>query len=245
MPTIKIILIEDEEAVRETLKEYFKKNAPNNIEVIGEFVALEELPEIFEPIPDFIICDINLSDNTDIDYCLKLAKQYPKSKILILSAYVKPNAYEITQQLTNELNYSTKILDKNFGNANLDIMLKYILDEVLIKIGDVFISLCDTVLIATENSILYAFDSSGRQQPLNETMENIINCLPKYFIRTHRSYIINLKFVKELQENANNHVYSLGLKNKTERIPLSEARFKEHEIQIRFYIQENNPKSDL
>ncbi len=85
MPSIKIILTEDHQLLRDGIKALI---ASDNIEIIGEASNGAELWKLMESMsPDIILMDISLPDVSGIELTRTLSERFPEVKVLILSMF--------------------------------------------------------------------------------------------------------------------------------------------------------------
>jgi DNA-binding NarL/FixJ family response regulator len=85
MPSIKIILTEDHQLLRDGIKALI---ASENIEIIGEASTGSGLWKLMESMqPDIILMDISLPDISGIELTRTLSEHYPEVKVLILSMF--------------------------------------------------------------------------------------------------------------------------------------------------------------
>ncbi len=85
MPSIKIILTEDHQILRDGVKVLI---ASENIEIAGEAASGAELWKLLETEqPDLILMDISLPDTSGIELTRELSQRRPEIKVLILSMY--------------------------------------------------------------------------------------------------------------------------------------------------------------
>jgi len=85
MPSIKIILTEDHQLLRDGIKVLI---ASENIEIIGEASTGAGLWTLMESVqPDIILMDISLPDISGIELTRTLSERYPEVKVLILSMF--------------------------------------------------------------------------------------------------------------------------------------------------------------
>lgn len=85
MPSIKIILTEDHQLLRDGIKALI---ASDNIEIIGEASTGAELWKLMETNrPDIILMDISLPNVSGIELSRLLSERYPEVKVLILSMF--------------------------------------------------------------------------------------------------------------------------------------------------------------
>lgn len=66
--------------------------------------------------------------------------------------------------------------------------------------------------------------TSGSSEKIRKTLDKISSELPKNFVRTHRSYIVNANDVERILYGKNNSSYQVQLKDQT-RVPLSRSNF--------------------
>ncbi len=85
MPSIKIILTEDHQLLRDGIKALI---ASENIEIVGEASTGEGLWKLMESVlPDIILMDISLPDISGIELTREMSERYPEVKVLILSMF--------------------------------------------------------------------------------------------------------------------------------------------------------------
>jgi len=85
MPSIKIILTEDHQLLRDGIKALI---ASENIEIIGEASTGAGLWKLMENSqPDIILMDISLPDVSGVELTRTLSERYPNVKVLILSMF--------------------------------------------------------------------------------------------------------------------------------------------------------------
>jgi DNA-binding NarL/FixJ family response regulator len=87
MNTIKIILVDDHDIVRDGIKSILQSHS--SIKIVGEAGNYDELINILKfELPDIIILDISIPDKSGIEITRILKKDYPQIKIIILSMYI-------------------------------------------------------------------------------------------------------------------------------------------------------------
>ena len=85
MPSIKIILTEDHQLLRDGIKALI---ASENIEIVGEAATGASLWKLLESaLPDIILMDISLPDVSGIELTRTLSERFPEVKVLILSMF--------------------------------------------------------------------------------------------------------------------------------------------------------------
>lgn len=87
MNTIKILLVDDHQIVRDGLKSILDQF--QDFEVVGEAHDSKSLDFcLLKSLPDIILMDISLPDKSGIDITSELSKKYPGIGIIMLSMYL-------------------------------------------------------------------------------------------------------------------------------------------------------------
>ena len=82
----RIILVDDHEVVRLGLKALLDHH--NQFEVVGEAGNAEDAIEMVKQIkPNIVLMDIRLPGTSGIEACEIIAKEYPESKVIMLTSY--------------------------------------------------------------------------------------------------------------------------------------------------------------
>ena len=122
--------------------------------------------------------------------------------------------FESSLNRARDLIYSKKYLNENINNLLNDIKKqKRILNKILVKSGGRVLFLETKNIGWIEASAYYVKIYSKKGiYPFRETLSNLENRLDSdKFIRIHRSYIVNIEFIKEIkQESQNNYVVVLN-----------------------------------
>jgi DNA-binding NarL/FixJ family response regulator len=90
--TIRLVLADDHQIIREGLKSIFQER---NIEIVGEAADFKEIPEILKnKEADVVLLDINMPGGDACETTRKITSEHPDVKVLVLSmmdheAYIK------------------------------------------------------------------------------------------------------------------------------------------------------------
>lgn len=239
---IKAIIIDDENLGRQIIREYLK--AHPDVEIAAECRdAHEAFEAVQEHQPDLLFLDIQMPEVDGFEF-LSMLDEMPQ--VIFSTAY---DQYALKAFEVSAIDYLLKPFDQvRFDTAlervKKNLQLKTVdtqkieqliaslhptsnfLQKMLVKqAGRVVILYCDD-LVFIEAMEDYANlhtmkDSYLVQQTLNY-LESRLN--PEKFIRAHRSYIVNIDAVKEIQAWTNSR-YKLILKNDKE-IVLSRSGVK-------------------
>ncbi len=237
---LNVLIVEDEELARDLLKSYLKDHPKINL--LGECEnGFEGVQKINELEPDLVFLDIQMPKITGFEM-LQLLDHKPE--IIFTTAYdqfaLKAFEYNAADYLLKPfskdrlLSAIDKVVDRIDKNENYPERLERLsefstseyLDRVVVKdrhkIAIILAehiryveSLDDYVLIYTEN---------GRhmKQKTMKYFESNLN--PKDFIRIHRSYIVNVLHIAEIQQYEKES-YVVILKDKT-KLKVSKSGYK-------------------
>ena len=232
---INCIIVEDELPAREELK-YFL-NEENEIKLIEEFESpLDTLNFLEKNKIDVVFLDINMPDMNGINLGKIISKIYPEIKIIFITAYkdyavdafevkafdylLKPYSEERIRNLLKSL-VSTKSVD-NILNRNTS--LKKITINMDEKIYVLSLSDVDYIEANEKETLIFAnkkrYVSKIKISKWEEMLEGY------NFYRCHRSYIVNLDKIVEIEQWFNSS-WIIKLKNYSSTIPVSRNNIKE------------------
>lgn len=227
----KAIIIDDERLARNALKNklrYFKE-----IEVVGEANNVSSAVDAINELqPDLLFLDIQLFNETGFDIFNKVDYS---GKVIFITAYDQfaLRAFEI-----NAVDYllkpvSIERLEVAIGRINLE-KRQEIKENVYNYDDRILVSQLTGMKFIQINNIIY-ISSSGdystvhtknKDYLVSKTMNEWEHRLPKnYFIRIHRSFIVNVEFVEKTEKwiNYSNLIY---LKDIDEPLKISRTYLK-------------------
>ena len=232
---INCIIIEDELPAIEELK-YFL-NEEKEIKLIEEFESpLDTLNFLEKNMIDVVFLDINMPDMNGINLGKIISKIHPEVKIIFITAYkdyavdafevkafdylLKPYSEERIRNLLKSL-VSTKNVD-NILNRNTS--LKKITINMDEKIYVLSLTDVDYIEANEKETLIFAnkkrYVSKIKISKWEEMLEGY------NFYRCHRSYIINLDKIVEIEQWFNSS-WIIKLKNYSTTIPVSRNNIKE------------------
>lgn len=86
MKRVRVVIVDDHEVVRLGLIALFEDL--DWIEVVAEAGSAEmAVTAVSEYLPDVVLMDIRLPENSGIDACLKITTQWPDTKVIMLTSY--------------------------------------------------------------------------------------------------------------------------------------------------------------
>lgn len=223
MEKIKALLVDDEASSRIVLKELLKKHAPS-IEIVGEASIVEEAyREILAKNPDLVFLDIQMPTGNGFNLLEKFTTI--PFDIIFVTSY---NQYAINAIKFNALDYILKPIDvselkkaiqkaeeRKSQNENNQVKMLNLIDTMSEKTGmnkkipvhdKDKVKLLEVLdikyIIADVNySIMHTvknetFSLSKSLKEFEEYLEGNNN-----FVRAHKGFILNIKFVKEYTKN--------------------------------------------
>lgn len=215
MEKIKAIIIEDEELGRDLIKNYLKDNG--QIDIIGECEnGFEGIKSIQELKPDLIFLDIQMPKLNGFEM-LEILDEKPE--IIFTTAY---NQYAIQAFELNAIDYLLKpfskerlldalakaaqrIFSKEKQDQKINKLIQHPLDEILErvvvksnhKISVIPVEKIRYLEAQDDYVMIYTYEGKHLKQATMKYFEQHLD--PKHFMRVHRSYIVRLDQVNQLE----------------------------------------------
>ena len=79
---LKLLIVDDEPAVNETLSLIFKRRG---FEILTSLTGKRALEQLVEHSPDIVLLDVVLPDISGIEIAIAIIREFPKTKFLLLS----------------------------------------------------------------------------------------------------------------------------------------------------------------
>jgi len=215
LPKIKSVIVEDEAAAREVLRNYLTKYCPQ-VEIVGEAQnSREAVPLLHELQPQLVFLDVEMpfGNAFDVleacstlnfetifvtafsDYSLKAlnrsAAYYLLKPISIEELIVAVN--KVQQQVINkELFNRNKIIVENFREPKAE------KQQVILPTMEGFevVKMEDIVRLKGNGNFTDLYLVDGTKKMACRFLKHFSEMLPLPFIRVHKSHIVNLRFVK-------------------------------------------------
>ncbi|GEQ86774.1 DNA-binding response regulator [Patiriisocius marinistellae] len=190
MNAIKCIIIDDEELARKLIDTYVDKI--NYLQCEGTFEnPVEALSYIKKNTVDLIFLDIQMPDLKGTDFADLISKS--NTRIIFTTAY---SEYALQGFELNALDYLVKpITFKRFLSAveKFPKSAKLLDDTITIKSGyDLHKVITKTIIfIKSDSEYVHYHIEDGKKIMANQSLSKLEASLPNYFLRVHRSYIIN------------------------------------------------------
>ena len=227
------LIIDDERLARNALKK--KLEAFPEIEIVGEASnVINAVAAIEEHNPDLLFLDIQLYNETGFDILDKIKYD---GKIIFVTAHdefairafeinavdyiLKPISHERLKNAIDRLNSADKKREYKTDKFNYE-------DRILIMCGErmKFIKLENLSHITASGDFSGINTSDGNEYLSSKSMNEWEERLPeKYFLRIHRSTIINIEFI-EKAEKWFNYSSLIKLKGVQDSFKVSRSYFK-------------------
>lgn len=229
---IKTLIVDDMKAARDIIKKYLE-DEPDFV-VIGESSSGEDaIKKIFAENPDLVFLDIQMPEVSGFDVIEAVgAERLPC--IIFVTAY---DEYAIKAFEVNAVDYllkpfykgrfklsldraEEKISAQHDFKKNIEDLIRFVkqkdefLNRIIVKNRKKISLLKTENIMWIEAAVDYVYLHTETESHLiYDSMKNFEKSLdPSQFVRIHRSYIVNIDFIKEiLHENKYN--YSVVLKN--------------------------------
>ncbi|MBE6062041.1 MAG: response regulator transcription factor [Clostridium butyricum] len=252
---MKCIIVDDEFPSREELKYFINKFSSVKIEGEFDN-GIDALKYISQHEVDAVFLDINMPILDGIEFCRILDKNHNNTKVIFITAYkehaleafevhafdylLKPYSEErimlSLKRLEETIDVSQNNIDKNkLANNNFEDKMRENLQGNSI-ISDKFSVIKDDKIYVIDTNEIYYIESQGRGVDVytkdtkyhskNKISEIIKKLDKKEFYQTHRSYIVNLEKVKEIEPWFNG-TYLLKMKDINKEITVSRSNVKE------------------
>ncbi len=240
---IKAIIIDDEERARRTLQLMLENFCPN-IEILGAYKSVPEgVLAINKKNPDIVFLDIEMPEYNGFEL-LGFFKEVT-FEIIFVTAY---NQYALKAFEVSAVDYLLKPIDgdllakaiekaaKRIGNSqtfeNIETLKDNTETDIFRRIalpvaeGLLFIEIEDIVYLEAEGAYTNLYLANKESIFVSKRLnyfEDLLNNR-KSFYRCHRSFIININFVKKLNRNEGHLTLDNG-----KNIPLSRDKKNEFE----------------
>ena len=238
---LKVIIADDEMGMRLVLKKAIEKF--REFEIIGEAENGNSALLLFEELrSDVVFLDVEMPEINGLDCARKIFDINPKTIIIFATAHSEymPQAFEMyafdymikpfkIERIFKTLDRILELKDRNEEiDLSKDLKHEKRLDKLMIKNkeGISLVDMKDIVLIQREerNTVIYTRDE---EYVTSEGLSEIQERLDKYqFIRSHKSYIINLSMIHKIYPYGR-WTYVVKLKNTSKDALLTHEKYEE------------------
>ena len=233
---VEIFVCDDDANITEFLKFFIMKHFGDSYKVLTLNCCRELIGmiEISERVPDILIMDINLQDGNGIEAVRHLQKTYPALKVIYLTGIID-YATEIFE--TTPAYFLVKPIKENqlldaINKVSKDIQFDKS-DSIVIKTNgsEILLFRKDILFVESQGRKLILHTLDGRRNEIYEKMDTMQEQLGASFVRSHKSYLINMKHIVERTNQE--FVLSNG-----EVLPISKSNLKDAKIKFIAYLGE-------
>ncbi|MCH7414379.1 response regulator transcription factor [Belliella sp. R4-6] len=223
----RILLIEDNVILAETIRELLLISGFDNVKTLPNGVEIEKVLNSFEP--DLVLMDIKLQDEKDGIIVAKTIRSLKSTPIVFISSFndkatidrakeVNPEAFILKPFSKETLNITIEIiLNNHYSKSDRNLEIENQIDNDILYVRDrgwlKKINVYDIDFIKTEGSYTRII-TKDKEFTLRSPIKDIISNLPSgIFIRVHKSYIINLKNIDAINSKEliiGNHKIPIG-----------------------------------
>lgn len=248
---INVIIVDDEEPARTELRFLLEKY--DDINILAEASDGEMAVKLcYELKPDLVFMDIQMPAISGIEAAEVLIHSPERPYIIFVTAY---DTYAIKAFELHAIDYLLKPVETERLESSLERVRKLLVSDQDISVslkamkkmlnsyrehhGSRVITVCsdEKFYPVPVEKIKYAYADDKRTYLVTlsgrfiykNTLQHLEDLLPENFIRTHRSYVVNINFIKDIEPWFNG-AYQITIINDENPVPLSRSHsryFKE------------------
>lgn len=240
-------IVDDEPLARDELK--YLLHRTKKVKVLGDSDNMEEaIADIIILKPDLVFLDIELDEESGLDLAKQLENVDPTPAIIFATAY---DEYALQAFEANTFDYILKPFDEKRIEKTLDkfMNLQKIAKEEMPPTNELTtdnngrfpIIVDDRIVLLAHDDIIYLETSDGKvkiktvdhEYKVDDTLVSLEKKLhSKKFLRVHRSFIVNIEYIAEIQPWFNS-TYNLVMKEQS-TVPVSRTYVKDLKNHIGF-----------
>lgn len=233
---LEIFVCDDDVNITDYLGFFIMKNFGSDYKVVkfNQSRDLINLIEFSELVPDIIIMDINLKDGNGIETVKKLQDMHPKLKVIYLTGVIN---YATDIFKTNPSYFLVKPINENqlcdaIKKVSRDIEYEKS-DSVVIKANgsETILYRREIMYVESQGRRLILHKADGKINEIYEKMDIFEKKLGSTFIRSHKSFLINMKYIAE---RTNREFYLTDGKV----LPISKSNLRDVKIKFVSYLGE-------
>ncbi len=231
-----IFVCDDDINITEFLKFFIMKHFGDEYKVVtmNRCQELIGMIEMNERVPDILIMDINLKDGNGIETVKHLQKLHPKLKVIYLTGIIN---YATAIFETNPAYFLVKPINENNLSDAITKVSKEIefdkSDAIVVKTNgsEIILYRREIMYVESQGRKLVLYMANGKKSEIYEKMDVIQEQLGASFIRSHKSFLINMKYITE---RTNKEFYLSDGKV----LPISKPNLKDAKIKFISYLGE-------
>jgi DNA-binding LytR/AlgR family response regulator len=214
MAKSKILVVEDEILIADNICKTLKVLGYDTLEPAINYT--EAMLTIQKEEPDFAFLDINLSGKkTGIDIAKQIRNLYNFPFVFLtansdvatlnLAKEVLPNGYLVKPFSKEELFTSIEIALHNFSKEKAKVNEEEVVNKSMLFIkekgGYNKIIFDDILYLKSAHVYTEIFQTNGQKLVVRASLNDLISKLNEDFVRIHRGYIINIKYLEQIKSN--------------------------------------------
>jgi len=235
---MKVLLVDDEKYIRDEFKYFLGKY--KDIEVCGETGRGDEvIPLVKKLKPDLIFLDINLQTDSGLIIARKILEMKNPPQIVLATAFDQHAVkgfemgvvdYIVKPIMEDRLKKCIDRAEKNLQKLDVEVVEKSDekIDKIAVKKSDkiYLVKLKDIVFLEYADNKIQVYTKEEKYY-MYMTMKKFMKQSEGAFIRTHKSFIVNLDYVNEIVPWFN-YTFKLRLKHfEDKEIPVSRSYLKD------------------
>jgi two-component system LytT family response regulator len=220
---IRAVVADDEVLARQKLRQLLRDD--RDVEIVGESATAQETIELVRAAnPELLFLDIHMPGMHGFDVVGALAEQpeIPSPRVIFTTAYdqyavrafdvnavdylLKPFTHERLRAAIQRVREQSPLRQQGSGSANGNgPAAGFYTNRIIFKSRGriLFLPVSDIRWIGAEGNYV-RLCTATETHLLRETMTHLEEKLdPRGFLRVHRSFIVNLKYVKEVRRETN------------------------------------------
>jgi two-component system LytT family response regulator len=238
---IKVMLIEDEAGIRLILRKIIERHP--EFEIVAECEGLSDaVVQFHHQSPEVVFLDIGIKENNGVECARILTDLNPKVKLIFATAHaeymaeafelyafdylLKPFSIERVNQTLERIAHSHNELA--FEKEEKVVQSEYRREKLLVKGKESmsFVDIPEIILIQRENhsTVIYTEQDSYVTSASLSELEKKLD--PEQFLRSHKSYIINLLRIRKI-EPYGRWTYLVHFKGRKEDALLTAEKYEE------------------
>ncbi|MDX1960703.1 MAG: LytTR family DNA-binding domain-containing protein [Leptospiraceae bacterium] len=226
---MRVLIIEDEMIAAKAIAKILKKLLGSEIKLLHiESTLLGAECYIEEKPIDLVFLDLNLDGREGFEILKKNSAS--SFHTIIISSWteraIEAFGYGVIDFIPKPINIERlkqALIRFKTARSSLGKYTKYVgvKKENTIQL----IPIKEITFIQAKKNFIELNKKDGTKENHRKTLDSIIKILPDHFVRVHKSYLVNLKFVSTIETKRGGY-YSLLLKDNT-KIPLSRKVYSE------------------
>ena len=218
---MKVVVVDDESKIRKSIIDILTNYCPEVKSIDEAFDVDSALNVINEIIPDVLILDISLGDETSFDLLKQL--NHVDFKIIFVTAYeeyaikaIKFSALDYLvkpvnpKELIEAINNASKALEHDQTELKLNALLSNIenisngVKKIILKTAEsiYMVNVHDIMRCESDDCYTKFYLTDGKKIMVSRTLREYDEMLSEYgFFRSHQSHLVNLYFIERFDKH--------------------------------------------